>query len=178
MRVNTIRHRAWLAWRLPPGLRRWRTVLPDDAGIGAAAHQCAQAGLLAHPPGWAPTPDGKKPSCGGAAPREGEKAGSVRGHEGNDELVEAFELGVEELSAPSQLAQRDTGGIADGAARTGTQGRQLGHHGYHGGPGKAGSQVIWAGHDQGPGPVDRLGAFSCGAAPGDHQRTDRLDGAV
>src|SRR5664280_1716124 len=47
MRVNTIRHRAWLAWRLPPGLRRWRTVLPDDAGIGAAGHMCAAAPIPA-----------------------------------------------------------------------------------------------------------------------------------
>jgi hypothetical protein len=44
--------------------------------------------------------------------------------------------------------------------------------------GEASSQVIWASHDQGPGLIDRLGAFSCGAAPGDHQRTDRLHGAI
>ena len=31
MRVNTIRHSAWFAWRFPPRLSRWRTVLPDDA---------------------------------------------------------------------------------------------------------------------------------------------------
>lgn len=29
----------------PPGLSRWRTVLPDDAGIGAGAHRCAQAAI-------------------------------------------------------------------------------------------------------------------------------------
>lgn len=37
--VITIRHRAWLASRLPPRLRRWRVRLPEDAGIGAAAHR-------------------------------------------------------------------------------------------------------------------------------------------
>ena len=45
-------------------------------------------------------------------------------------------------------------------------------------PGEPGPQVIGAGQDQGPGLVDRPGAFSYGAPPGDHQRADRLDGAV
>ena len=44
--------------------------------------------------------------------------------------------------------------------------------------GEPGPQVIGPGQDQGPGLVDRPGAFSCGAALGDHQRPDRLDGAV
>jgi hypothetical protein len=47
-------------------------------------------------------------------------------------------------AAPSQLAQRNAGGVADGAAGPGTQGRQLGHQGGHGVLGEAGSQVIWA----------------------------------
>ena len=70
------------------------------------------------------------------------------------------------------------GGVADGAARPGTQRRQLGDQGSGGVPGEPGPQVIGAGHDQGPGLVDRLGAFSRGAALGDHQRADRLDRAV
>jgi hypothetical protein len=45
-------------------------------------------------------------------------------------------------------------------------------------PGEAGSQVIRAGQEQCPGLVDRPGAFSRGAALGDHQRPDRLDRAV
>jgi len=45
-------------------------------------------------------------------------------------------------------------------------------------PGEPGSQVIGPGQDQGPGLAVRPGAFSCGAAPGDHQRADRLHGAV
>ena len=43
IRVITIRHRAWLAWRSPPGLSRWRVTFPEEAGMGAAAHRCAQA---------------------------------------------------------------------------------------------------------------------------------------
>ena len=45
-------------------------------------------------------------------------------------------------------------------------------------PGEPGPQVVGSGQDQGPGLVDRPGTFSCGAAPGDHQRADRLHGAV
>src|SRR5260370_37812853 len=45
-------------------------------------------------------------------------------------------------------------------------------------PGEPGPQVIRAGQDQGPGLVDGPRAFSGGAAPGDHQGPDRLDGAV
>jgi hypothetical protein len=34
---------------------------------------------------------------------QGEQAGSAGGHQGHDELVEARELAVEELRAPSQF---------------------------------------------------------------------------
>ena len=49
MRVNTIRHSAWFAWRFPPGLSRCRSVLPDDAGRGATPHRCANAASLLQP---------------------------------------------------------------------------------------------------------------------------------
>jgi hypothetical protein len=52
--VNAIRQRAWLAWRSPPGLRRWRVIFPEDAGIGAAAHRCAQAASERSRSGWSP----------------------------------------------------------------------------------------------------------------------------
>ena len=44
--------------------------------------------------------------------------------------------------------------------------------------GEPGPQVVGAGHDQRPGLVDGLGPLGAGAALGDHQRADRLDGAV
>ena len=45
-------------------------------------------------------------------------------------------------------------------------------------PGEPGPQVIGAGQEQSPGLVDGPGALSGGAAPGDHQRPDRLHGTV
>src|SRR5205823_12180593 len=68
MRVKTIRHRAWLAWRSPPGLSRWRTVLPEDAGMGAVAHRCAQAASLRSRSGWSPAAMSKSAAVGGPMP--------------------------------------------------------------------------------------------------------------
>ncbi len=39
-------------------------------------------------------------------------------------------------------------------------------------------QIVGPGQDQGSGLVDRLGSLGAGAALGDHQGADRLDGAV
>ena len=102
----------------------------------------------------------------------------MRCDERADEVIEAFDLAVEELRAPSQLAQRDAGGIADGAARPGAQRGQLGDQGRHGVPGEPGTQVLGPGQDQGSGLVDGLGAFPRGTALGDHEGPDGLNGAV
>ncbi len=108
----------------------------------------------------------------------GEQAGCAGGHERDDELVEAFELAVEELGAPSQLPQGDAGGVADDIAGAGPQRRQAGDQAGGRVAGEPGPQVIGAGQDQGPGLVDRLGPLGAGRALGDHQRADRLHGAV
>jgi hypothetical protein len=100
------------------------------------------------------------------------------GDQGDDELVEALELAVEEHGAPSQLAQRDPGGISGDVTGAGPQRRDPGHQGSRGVLGESGPQVIGPGQERGPGLFDRPGAFSCGAALGDHQRADRLYRAV
>ncbi len=114
----------------------------------------------------------------GADPVQGQKAWGAGGDEGSDELIEALELAVEELGAPPQLAHRDAGGVTGYIAGAGPQRRDPGHQGGRGVPGEPGPQVVGPGQDQGPGLVDRPGAFSYGAPPGDHQRPDRLHGAV
>ena len=57
----------------------------------------------------------------GADAVEGQQARRVRCHQGDDELVEALELAVEELGAPAELPQRDASGVADDVAGTGPQ---------------------------------------------------------
>ena len=69
---------------------------------------------------------------------EGEQPGGVGGDERDDELVEALELGVEELGAPSQFAQRDAGGVADDLAGAGTQRGDLGDQARRAVPGPPG----------------------------------------
>src|SRR5712691_7693556 len=125
-----------------------------------------------------PAGDEQQRRGAGADAVQGEQAGSAGGDERDDQLVQALELAAGELGAPSQLAQRDPGGVADGAAGPGPQRGRLGHQGGYGVPGEPGPQVIGPGHDQGPGLVDGLGPLGAGAALGDHQRADRLDGAV
>ena len=83
-----------------------------------------------------------------------------------------------ELRAPSQLPQGDAGGVADDITGTRPQRRGLGHQRSHGVPGEPGPQVLGPGQDQGPGLVERLDPLGAGAALGDHQRADRLDGAI
>src|SRR6516225_7697728 len=40
--------------RSPPGLSRWRVTFPEEAGIGAVAHRCAQAASERSRSGWSP----------------------------------------------------------------------------------------------------------------------------
>ena len=117
----TIRHRAWLACAVAAGVEAVAGDFPRrcrDRGGGA---QVRPGGLAAQPFGVVPGGDEQQCRGVGADPVEGEQAGGVRGDEGDDELVEAFELAVEELGAPSELAQRDAGGVADDVAGAGPQ---------------------------------------------------------
>jgi hypothetical protein len=102
----------------------------------------------------------------------------MRGHQRDDDLVQALELAAGELGAPPQFPQRDADGVAGDAAGAGPRRGEPGDQGGRGVPGEPGSQVIGAGQEQGPGLVDGPGALSGGTAPGGHQRPDRLHRAV
>src|SRR5207245_2787523 len=114
----------------------------------------------------------------GADAVQGDQAGGVPGDQQHDERAGAEDLAAGELGAAAQLAQRDPGVVADDSAGPGPQRRQLGDQVSGGVPGEPDPQVVGPGHDQGPGLVDGLGPLGAGAALGDHQRADRLDGAV
>ena len=165
-RVITIRHRAWLASRPPPGPGRWRVTFPDDAGIGAAAHRCAQAASERSRSGWSPAAMSSSAAVPGADAVTGEQARGVAGHEGDDELAGAAGLAAGELGAPAEFPQRDAGGVAGDVTGTGTQSGGLGGERGHGVPGEPGPRVRWPGQDQGPGPAVRLGPPGAGGPPG------------
>jgi hypothetical protein len=149
-----------------------RAVPAADGLAGGCRDRCGAAQV--RPGGLAAQPF----RGAGPDPVEGEKPGGAGGGEGADELAGAFELPAGELRASAQLAQRDAGGVADGAAGPGAQRGQPGDQGSRGVPGEAGPQIIGSGQDQGPGLAAGLGPFACGAAPVGRQRADRPGRAV
>jgi hypothetical protein len=136
------------------------------------------AGLAAQSPGVVSRRDEQQRRGVGPDPVAAGEPGGTGGDQGDDELAGALELAAGEHGAPSQLAQRDPGGITGDVTGAGPQRRDPGHQGSRGVLGESGPQIIGPGQEQGPGLFDRPGAFSCGAALGDHQRADRLDRAV
>ncbi len=88
----TIRHKAWLACRSPAGLRRRRTVLPEDAGIGGGGAQVRPGGLGAQPLGVVPGGDQEQRGGVGADAVQGYQARGMTGDQGHDERAEAGDL--------------------------------------------------------------------------------------
>jgi len=81
-RVITIRHRAWLAPRPPPGPGRWRVTFPGRCGDRGSGAQVRPGGLGAEPPGVVPGGDeqqrrGARGRCrnGRAGPGRGRSRG-------------------------------------------------------------------------------------------------------
>ena len=97
--MMTIRHSAWLACRSPAGLRRRRAVLPEDAGIGATAHRCAQAASERSRSGWSPAATRSSAAVSAPTPYRASRPGGVAGDQGHDERVEADDLAAGELGA-------------------------------------------------------------------------------
>ena len=97
-----------------------------------------------------PGRDQEQGSGVGADTMQGEQTGDTSGDERDDELIQALELPVKELRAPSQLPQRDTGGVADDVAGPGPQRRQAADQASGRVPGEPGAQVVGPGQDQGP----------------------------
>ena len=102
-RVITIRHSALLASRFPPRLSRCRLVFPEEAGIGDAA-QVRPRAFAAQPFRMVPGGDQQQRGGVGADAVQPEQARRAGGHQGDDELIEALELGVQELDAAAELA--------------------------------------------------------------------------
>ena len=102
-----MRHRAWLAWRFPPGLRRWRVVLPEDASTGDAPHSAANDASVVSRAGVVAGCDQQDRRRVGADAF----GGSQRRVGGAGEIVEMAaqlgEVGVEGLVLAGQGAQRD-----------------------------------------------------------------------
>ena len=80
----------------------------------------------------------------GAGAVQAEQARRAGGDQRADQLIEAAQLGVQELDAPAQIAQRDPGRITGHVARPGAQRRDRGGQRGRGMPGEPGPQPIRA----------------------------------
>ena len=114
MRVMAIRHRALLAWRLPPRLRRWRMVRPDDAWTGLFAAQCCEGRFRLHAFGVVTSCDQQGAAAVSApTPEAANSAGLTLGAEMVDLGGEFFDFGGEGLISAGQGTQR-LFGVGDG----------------------------------------------------------------
>ena len=142
MRVNTIRHRAWLAWRLPPGLSRKRCwVLPDDAGKGATPQRCANAASLLSRCGLSPAATNRIAAVCDADAVDLEQARRGAAHERVEYSVETLSVGFERDDATSQRRDRELRRVHDGvAAGGGSQRRRGARQTGHGGTSRSRSR--------------------------------------
>ena len=78
IRVVAIRHKALLAWRSPPRLRRWRTIGPEDAWTGLAPHRAAKDASDLMRSGLSPAATNKAAAVSGPIPVVANSAGLAR----------------------------------------------------------------------------------------------------
>ena len=121
--VMTIRHRAWLACRSPPGLGPVAGDLSRGCRQGGGRAQVRPGSLGAQPLGMVARGNQQHRRGVGADAIQREQARGAGGHQGNDDLIEAGQLAVQELGAAAELAQRQQGVVADHAARGGAAAR-------------------------------------------------------
>ena len=99
IRVVAIRHRALLACRLSPRLRRCRTVRPDDAWTGLTPHSAAKDRSDFIRSGLSPAATSSLGGSVGADTVGGQQGRVGLGTETADLDVELCDFGVEELVA-------------------------------------------------------------------------------
>lgn len=175
-----MRHRAWLAWRSPPGLSRYRPVV----GLARSGRDGAGAAEM-------------RPGCFGAQPvgmiagRDDQDGGDVRAgsvhleqarglllDERKQQPVEVFDLGGQVLGSSAELSQGDAGGITDDVTGAGPKDGQLGDEIVGAAMLESGAQIVGASNDKGSGLVDGPGPLASSGSFGHHQRPYRLDRSV
>ena len=179
MRIMAMRHRALLAWRLPPRLRRWRTVAPEDASTGAGAAQRSEGRLAAHPVGVVAGRDEQRSGGVGADPASTEQRRVGLFAQCEQVCVESVDLSCERPVAACQRPQRCLGRRVDSVG--GGVGAQSGARVDDGGGAKSAQpvfEVLGGGDDEAVDLVGGLGACLDRRSAGHRQHPDRLDGPV
>ena len=106
IRVITMRHKAWLAWRSPPRLGPVPGDLSGGGGDRGGGAQVCPCGFGPQPPGVVPGGDEQDGGGVRSDPVEPEQSGRAGGDQRDDQLVQPLELAVQELGAAAELAQR------------------------------------------------------------------------
>ena len=179
MRVNTIRHRAWLAWRLPPRLSRWRVGLAGRGVDRGDPAEVGEGGLGGDPLGVVAGGDEQQGGGVGADTVEGEQARRGRADEVGELVVEAGAVGVDVEHPAAEGLHGQLGGVHDGVA-VGVRAQRGGGLG-EGADGDATEpfpQLIGGAEAEMAELVEALDAGVAPGAEGDQQHPDRLHVAV
>ena len=179
MRIMAMRHRALLAWRLPPRLRRWRTVAPEDASTGLVPHSAAKDASLRIRSGLSPAATSSAAAASGPTPQAPSSAGLACSHSASRSGVESVDLSCERPVAACQRPQRCLGRRVDSVG--GGVGAQSGARVDDGGGAKSAQsvfEVLGGGDDEAVDLVGGLGACLDRRSAGHRQHPDRLDGPV
>ena len=174
-----MRQRAWLAWRSPPRLRRWRVVCPLEAWMGLAPQRAAKDASLWRRWGVVAGGDEECGGCVGSDAVGGEQGGVGGSAQGAEFAVEGGDLSAERLVAPGEAAQRTFGRREQ---RVGGGGRSQAGAGVDEGAAAVAAEVVFERlGDRDEEAVDLVVCLCAGLDRGaarDGEHADRLDGAV
>jgi hypothetical protein len=172
-----MRHKAWLARRSPPRFSRWRSVRPEEAGMGAVPHRCAKAGSERSRWGLSPAVTRSCPAVSIPTPGSASRVGD-RGDQGLELAVELVEFALELPPAPGQGAQGGLGRCRWTGQGPGPQGRTGTNQGLGLEAAQRLTQLVGGAVEH---PVELFGGRHPGfegAAAGHSQQPDHLDLAV
>ena len=107
-----IRQRAWLAWRLPPGLKRWRRrSCPEEAGSRSGAAEAGEGGFGAHAVAVVAGGDEEDGGGVGADAVELEQLGAVSATSSARSASSSLDVFLEGQDTPAEGPHGDLGGV-------------------------------------------------------------------
>ena len=170
-----MRHRAWLAWRLPPWLRRWRVVLPEEASTGEAPHSAAKEASLWSRCGLSPAVMSRIEAVSVPMPLAAAQSRVGCGGELIEVPAQLGEVFVEGAVLARQGAQGGLGGLCGLGDVAGTEPGASPHALGGGERLQVAAQLVVGGGDEVADLVGDAGAMGSGRAQRDPQNPYRLD---
>lgn len=144
-----MRHKAELAWRLPPRLSRFLTTVPDEASIGDTPQKWAKAPLVSQALGVVAGRHEERSGRLEADAVTGDQLGGSGRHEWLQDRLQLGELGLELEDAHGEEPKGVLRGTVRGGGIAGAQLRRRAHQFEHVGPAKLFAQVLGTGEATG-----------------------------